>query len=692
MPRPPPQTPVTNPGRSPGADSAAKRAAGHGRRPARALHYTFMNTGEILDGKYEITARLGAGGMGEIYKATHTLLGASRVIKVVHPQIAGNTDARDRFLREARVATKVQHPNVATLYDFAALPDGSHYMVWEFIDGENLAQRLRTGGIMPPRQAVHIATQVLHGLEAIHRAGIIHRDISPENIMITPDNTVKIIDLGVAKLDEADTGSQTRTGIFVGKLRYAAPEQLGFLPEGEKIDGRTDIYALAMVVVELLTGRPPYEAKSPHEYFLHHAREIPMTTVELPANLPGSDVLQQILQKALARNRDDRYLTAHDFALALEAIESTLPDTTSGTVALALDGDETWRPSDSGRETAPGPPGTARAPIPGALPAMVAKSGVAAAPPPPATPTAIVPPASETVRTPLPSVGHYDHPPKRRSPMIALIAILGLLVVAGAAFALWPKITQVISPSGSTLQPPVSQTQPPATATTKPSQTAVTVATTTTSTTPPVLTASTATTPSRNLSSPVTTTTSSQQTVTRVPPVHEEHPVHITDREPSRDEPRHDEPAREEHARDEHVREQRNGDDDDRSAPARVPSIYVDGPGRHAGNDRALARLRHELHGVKEVVLLGGGKDMHLMVYRALHRYIPDLQFSGDSNVMIRFDGTPERLGRDRQYLAASATITKDGRVIFRYDLPSGDPAAAADAFAQTIAEAFSDQ
>src|SRR5258708_37130275 len=140
-----------------------------------------MNSGEIVDGKYEISVCLGAGGIAEIYTATHTLLGASRVIKVVHPQIAANTDARDRFLREARVATKVQHPNVATLYDFAALPDGSHYMVWEFIDGENLAQRLRTGGTLPPRQAVHIAVQVLPGLEAIHRPAITHPDISPEH-------------------------------------------------------------------------------------------------------------------------------------------------------------------------------------------------------------------------------------------------------------------------------------------------------------------------------------------------------------------------------------------------------------------------------------------------------------------------------------------------------------------------------
>src|SRR6185436_4713748 len=114
-------------------------------------------------------------------------------------------DAHERFLREARAATKVQHPNVAVLHDFAALPDGSHYMVWEYIDGENLAQRIRARGTLSPREAVLIAIQALQGLEAIHRTGVIHRDISPENLMITRDtNVVKIIDLGVAKVEDSD--------------------------------------------------------------------------------------------------------------------------------------------------------------------------------------------------------------------------------------------------------------------------------------------------------------------------------------------------------------------------------------------------------------------------------------------------------------------------------------------------------
>src|SRR5438067_1977554 len=231
---------------------------------------------EPIDGKYEILERLGAGGMGEVYKVRHRYLGALRVIKVIRAQISGSKDAHDRFLREARVATKVQHPNVATLHDFSELPDGSHYMVWEFIEGQNLAQVLKQRGTLAPRHAVRIAIQALAGLEAIHRAGIVHRDISPENLMITRDSEgfefVKIIDRGVAKATESDV-AMTQTGMFVGKFRYASPDHLGFVPAGERIDGRADLYSLGVVLFEMLTGRPPFEATSPHQYIIHHSRD-----------------------------------------------------------------------------------------------------------------------------------------------------------------------------------------------------------------------------------------------------------------------------------------------------------------------------------------------------------------------------------------------------------------------------------
>ncbi|MDQ6799991.1 MAG: serine/threonine protein kinase [Acidobacteriota bacterium] len=289
---------------------------------------------EPVDGKYRIIERLGAGGMGEVYKVEHVFLKAVRVIKVIRPQISEDADAHERFLREAQLATKVQHPNVATLHDFSALPDGSHYMVWEFIDGENLAQVIRKRGVIAPAYAIRLAIQALNGLDAVHRAGIIHRDISPENLMITrgeqPDERVKLIDLGVAKMDEGDYAA-TRTGIFVGKLRYSSPEQLGFLTEGQKLDGRADLYSLAIVIYEMLTGRPPFEATSPHQYILHHSQDTKVQSLDL-TRIPAP--LQPVLARALERDRTKRYATAREFADALEAVAPSLP---------TLDSDSTLR-------------------------------------------------------------------------------------------------------------------------------------------------------------------------------------------------------------------------------------------------------------------------------------------------------------------------------------------------------------
>ena len=281
-----------------------------------------------IDGKYKIVERLGIGGMGEVFKVEHTFLGSTRVVKIIRAQISASSDVHERFLREARMATKVQHPNVATLHDFSALPDGSHYMVWEFIDGENLAQVLRKRGTLAPRHAVQIAIQALAGLEAIHRAGIVHRDISPENLMITHhadgSEFVKIIDLGVAKAAEADV-AMTQTGMFVGKFRYASPDHLGFLAAGERIDGRADLYSLAVVLFEMLTGRPPFEATSPHEYILHHSKDDYLNSPDLD-RITGNPALQRVLARALERDRNKRFATAREFSDALAAIEPTLRD------------------------------------------------------------------------------------------------------------------------------------------------------------------------------------------------------------------------------------------------------------------------------------------------------------------------------------------------------------------------------
>jgi serine/threonine protein kinase len=597
-----------------------------------------MKPGDTLDGRYTITDRLGAGGMGEVYKATHTFLGSPRVIKVVHPHISGNTDARDRFLREARAATKVQHQNVATLHDFASLPDGAHYMVWEFIDGENLAQRLRIAGTMPPKKALRIAIQALHGLEAIHRAGIIHRDISPENLMITPDDEVKIIDLGVAKVEDTDAVSQTRTGIFVGKLRYAAPEQLGFIPEGEKIDARADLYAMAMVVIELLTGRPPYEAKSPHEYFMLHAREQVAKTVELPRELTGSGALAEVLEKALSRDRNQRFTSAREFANALEEILRMLPDTREqATVSLPIpDADETMRVRGTAVDTLHRETERTMAPPP--------------PPPPVAAPTLLTPLPAPPTPAPAPVAAA---PPKLRKGVnpAVLVAVIAFIALAIGAVAFWPReksAEPAVAETTTTAAAPTTTTQAPA----QVAEAAVTV-----TSAPEIIdqqpTAVTTST-SAELSAPI------KGTITNTTSEPEPSPTPVRDR------------LREirQQRQAERQQQQQQEEEEEEEEPASLPSValtYVDGAD-NGSNDRALAQLRKALHGERTLALRAGGMQAELV--RAIREHVPDVDFVAYADVVVRFDGKLERAGAGRKRRSATAVVEKGGRPIFRYELP----------------------
>lgn len=564
-------------------------------------------TDELLDGKYRILERLGAGGMGEVFKAEHTYLGAIRVIKVIRTQISDSREAHDRFLREARVATKVQHTNVATLHDFSALPDGSHYMVWEYIDGENLAQRLRTRGPLPPRAAVRLIIQALHGLEAIHRAGIVHRDISPENLMIAREtDTLKIIDLGVAKIDDPSEVSATRTGIFVGKLRYASPEQLGFIEEGEKIDGRTDLYAIGMVLYETLAGRPPFEATSPHQYYMMHSEERELKPVELPADLPGGAELQQALRRALQRDRTKRFQSAREFASALEAVERSLPDPGAmKTMALPLDGEATMR--------------TTPLPASDTLHRETVRT------------------EQKTVLTPSPDrlqpVAAAIPPSRSKAPFLAIAIVL----IALLGFGAWWLTRNRDEPVEDA--PPVTTTT--AAGTTTPSQTTLDVVTQTTETAPTLVAPATTTTaaplpPVKSAAvtpepKPVITQTVIEQT----PP-----PATTTTTAP---EP---EPA----------------------SPTIPAGTFVE-HGDEETNEALLARMQQELAGTSRVVVRGGAMQAELE--NALREEFPSLEIVSSAPVVIDFDGVIEQKGRGRKTRYANATIRKNGRVVFRYLLPT---------------------
>jgi len=287
----------------------------------------------LLDGKYQIIDRLGVGGMGEIFKVRHIHLNELRVIKIMRPNVAADDQGLQRFLQEARTSTMIKHKNLAMLYDFAQLEDGSYYMVWEFIDGTNIQKWISEHGAMPPRLTVEIAIQALTGLDHLHQMGLIHRDVSPENIMLSQDHhgklLVKVIDFGIAKQLAEGEGGQglTQTGMFLGKLKYASPEQAGFLKEHEHLDARSDLYSFGIVMYEMLAGRAPFQATNPHGYILKHVTEKPAAIRELnpAASVPSN--LEAIIMRSLEKNRDARFETAAAFAEALESVRPSIaPD------------------------------------------------------------------------------------------------------------------------------------------------------------------------------------------------------------------------------------------------------------------------------------------------------------------------------------------------------------------------------
>jgi serine/threonine-protein kinase len=287
--------------------------------------------GTVLDGKYEIVRRLGSGGMGEVHLVRHLHLQELRVVKILRQDLASDPSAQARFLREARLATQIKHPNVAILYDFSRLADGSFYMVWEHIEGQDVGDRLRRGGPFPVAVAIQLGIQALRGLEAIHQTGVIHRDLSPDNLMITEDRRgqyrMKIIDLGLAKtLGPSDPNPNleiTQVGMFMGKLQYCSPEQAGTV-SGETLDRRSDLYSFALVLYEMLVGLPPFDSENPHGFVFKRLSEDPLPLVGRNPKIEIPAELDRVVRRALERDREKRYPDAITFIGALEKVGKSL--------------------------------------------------------------------------------------------------------------------------------------------------------------------------------------------------------------------------------------------------------------------------------------------------------------------------------------------------------------------------------
>ncbi len=283
-------------------------------------------TGTLIDGKYRILSKLREGGMGAIYKVHHGLLDEIRVIKVMRTQGADNPDLQRRFAQEAQLITRVRHRNICLIFDYAVDEEMTAYIVMEYIEGVSLADWIKLSGPLEVPLALEIAHQSLEALEYLHRKRVIHRDISPENIMLTTDHDgrllVKLIDLGIAKALDADDGV-TKTGVFIGKFKYSSPEQL--MSDGLPLDGRTDLYSLAVVLYQMLTGQLPIRGDTAHQLAAAHLFQPPIPFEESDPEGRISEDVRELVLHALQKKRDDRFPDATTLLRTLESSQAKLP-------------------------------------------------------------------------------------------------------------------------------------------------------------------------------------------------------------------------------------------------------------------------------------------------------------------------------------------------------------------------------
>ncbi|HEY8431319.1 MAG TPA: protein kinase [Sandaracinaceae bacterium] len=276
--------------------------------------------GQTLLDQFKIEEKIGAGGMGSVYRARQTTLHRDVAIKILHPELADNRDAVRRFKREARVCTALDHPNVVRVFLFGQLPDGSLYIVMEFLRGRSLLEVLGREGALPVHRALHIATQICDGVGEAHAQGVVHRDIKPENIVLVtkgrdPD-FVKVLDFGIARVLWGDDQTQaTQSGLVFGTARYISPEGAA----GEATDARSDVYSLGVLTYQLLSGETPFDAPSPVAMLMKHIHAAPphLLTTERARHVP--EAVADVVMRALSKNPEGRYEDAHAFGDALRA-------------------------------------------------------------------------------------------------------------------------------------------------------------------------------------------------------------------------------------------------------------------------------------------------------------------------------------------------------------------------------------
>ena len=283
------------------------------------------NKDQILH--YKILSKIGAGGMGEVFLAQDTKLDRKVALKILPPEFANDKDRMTRFVREAKSASALNHPNIITIYEIGE-SDGTHFIATEFIEGETLSKHLR-GENVSLKSVLDIATQIASALQTAHSAGIVHRDIKPDNLMIRADGLAKILDFGIAKLSETPTNigeedataiqkPSTSPGMIIGTANYMSPEQA----KGKEIDARSDIFSFGIVFYEMLTGKRAFEGETALESISSILKDEPKPISQFLPEVPNE--IERIVNKTLRKDREERYQTAKDLVVDLKDAKQNL--------------------------------------------------------------------------------------------------------------------------------------------------------------------------------------------------------------------------------------------------------------------------------------------------------------------------------------------------------------------------------
>jgi serine/threonine-protein kinase len=263
-------------------------------------------------GPYLIEGELGRGAMGIVYRARREGQGRPVAVKLLNPSIASDPAMSARFAREGQAAARVNDPGVVGVTDFAQLPDGQAYLVMEIVEGRTLEDVLEQSGALPPAEAVRIAVRILAALEAAHVRGVVHRDLKPSNVFLAPGGQVKIADFGAALVADTRRSGRTDAGLVLGSPAYMAPEQA----LGRPTDDRADLYSLGCVLYRMLSGRPPFRARTLVEVLRQQIEETPEPVSSPHAGLPV--VLVEAVERALAKSPDERFRSAGEMRAVLE--------------------------------------------------------------------------------------------------------------------------------------------------------------------------------------------------------------------------------------------------------------------------------------------------------------------------------------------------------------------------------------